>query len=271
MSYLTGKSPPALPALPIHPAETTGAVHTRDNVSTITFVTVYAKRERRVSSPTCCCGSARTSPRCATGWTTRDLAAHLVVRDRRPDASAGLILPPLRGHGERIRRRKAAGRTPRSSTRCGTRRGGARSAIPSPTSWPTPSSSSSTTRTCAAAGPAGSRATWTAEQAPAALAGRPVHRPAGAAPAGHAGRGSGRRPRRLRGRRQPAGHGVRRRPANWRCSCPAGSAPPGSTVDGPPGPGRAPPDSPAGHLDWLIERCTGLAQTPGQSAPTVEP
>lgn len=47
-------------------------------------------------------------PTLCAGWTTRDLAAHLVVRERRPDSAAGLILPPLRAHGERIRRAKAA-------------------------------------------------------------------------------------------------------------------------------------------------------------------
>jgi uncharacterized protein (TIGR03085 family) len=31
-------------------------------------------------------------PTCCEGWTTRDLAAHLVVRDRRPDAGPGLVL-----------------------------------------------------------------------------------------------------------------------------------------------------------------------------------
>lgn len=43
------------------------------------------------------------APTLCTGWTTRDLAAHLVVRERRPDASAGLVLPPLRDHGEKVR------------------------------------------------------------------------------------------------------------------------------------------------------------------------
>jgi uncharacterized protein (TIGR03085 family) len=42
------------------------------------------------------------------GWTTRDLAAHLVVRDRRPDAMAGVLIPPLAGHGEHVRLAKAA-------------------------------------------------------------------------------------------------------------------------------------------------------------------
>jgi uncharacterized protein (TIGR03085 family) len=47
-------------------------------------------------------------PTLCEGWTTRDLAAHLVVRERRPDSAAGLVLPPLRGHGERLRLATAA-------------------------------------------------------------------------------------------------------------------------------------------------------------------
>jgi len=31
-------------------------------------------------------------PTCCTGWTTADLAVHLVVRDRRPDAAPGAVL-----------------------------------------------------------------------------------------------------------------------------------------------------------------------------------
>mgnify|MGYP001282240993 CR=1 FL=1 len=48
------------------------------------------------------------APTVNTGWTARDLAAHLVVRERRPDAAAGILLHPLRGHGERVRRSFAA-------------------------------------------------------------------------------------------------------------------------------------------------------------------
>jgi len=36
-------------------------------------------------------------------WTTRDLAAHLLVRERRPDAALGIVAKPLAGHGERVR------------------------------------------------------------------------------------------------------------------------------------------------------------------------
>ena len=70
-------------------------------------MTAFAKLERRLLAdlleklgpdvPTLC-----------EGWTTRDLAAHLVVRERRPDAAAGNIIAPLRGHGEAVRLAKAA-------------------------------------------------------------------------------------------------------------------------------------------------------------------
>ena len=43
------------------------------------------------------------APTLCEGWTTRDLAAHLVVRERRPDAAAALVIPALREHGERVR------------------------------------------------------------------------------------------------------------------------------------------------------------------------
>jgi uncharacterized protein (TIGR03085 family) len=38
---------------------------------------------------------------CGT-WTTRDLAAHLIVRATRPDAAAGIVLSPLAGYTERV-------------------------------------------------------------------------------------------------------------------------------------------------------------------------
>lgn len=44
------------------------------------------------------------APTLCEGWTVRDLVAHLLVRERRPDAAAGLVLPPLAGHLERVRR-----------------------------------------------------------------------------------------------------------------------------------------------------------------------
>ncbi|BCB73940.1 TIGR03085 family metal-binding protein [Phytohabitans flavus] len=48
------------------------------------------------------------APTLCEGWTARDLAAHLVMRERRPDAAAGILLGPLRGHSERVRLSLAA-------------------------------------------------------------------------------------------------------------------------------------------------------------------
>jgi uncharacterized protein (TIGR03085 family) len=48
-------------------------------------------------------------PTLCAGWTTRDLAAHLVVRERRPDAAAGVVIKPLAAHGEKVRKAAAAG------------------------------------------------------------------------------------------------------------------------------------------------------------------
>jgi uncharacterized protein (TIGR03085 family) len=53
------------------------------------------------------------APTVDVGWTTRDLAAHLVVRERRPDAAAGILLRPLRGYEERVRKSLAAMPFPR--------------------------------------------------------------------------------------------------------------------------------------------------------------
>lgn len=41
-------------------------------------------------------------PTLCDGWTTRDLVAHLVVRERRPDTAPGILLPPLAFWTERV-------------------------------------------------------------------------------------------------------------------------------------------------------------------------
>lgn len=46
-------------------------------------------------------------PTLCEGWTTRDLAAHLVTRERRPLAAPGLVVSPLSGYTDRVRRRMA--------------------------------------------------------------------------------------------------------------------------------------------------------------------
>jgi uncharacterized protein (TIGR03085 family) len=42
-------------------------------------------------------------PTLCEGWTTRDLAAHIIMRERRPDAAAGILLRSARPHSERVR------------------------------------------------------------------------------------------------------------------------------------------------------------------------
>jgi len=42
------------------------------------------------------------APTLCEGWDTRDLAAHLVVRERRPDATPGVAVPALAGWTERV-------------------------------------------------------------------------------------------------------------------------------------------------------------------------
>ena len=44
------------------------------------------------------------APTLCAGWTTLDLAAHLVARERRPDSGPGLVWPPLAGHTDKVRR-----------------------------------------------------------------------------------------------------------------------------------------------------------------------
>ncbi|WP_033292972.1 TIGR03085 family metal-binding protein [Amycolatopsis jejuensis] len=42
------------------------------------------------------------------GWRTRDLAAHLVVREHRLDAAPGIVVPALAGYTQRVQEREAA-------------------------------------------------------------------------------------------------------------------------------------------------------------------
>ena len=45
------------------------------------------------------------APTLCQGWTTGDLAAHLVLRERRPDAAAGVTGGPLAGYTARVQER----------------------------------------------------------------------------------------------------------------------------------------------------------------------
>jgi uncharacterized protein (TIGR03085 family) len=53
------------------------------------------------------------APTLCSPWRTRDLAAHLVVRERRPDVAAAIWLPALGSRLERVQNRYAAWEWPR--------------------------------------------------------------------------------------------------------------------------------------------------------------
>ncbi|MBF6191285.1 TIGR03085 family metal-binding protein [Nocardia implantans] len=65
-----------------------------------------AQRERRgiVEAMRAAGPDARTL---CGAWTVRDLAAHLVVRERRPDAAPGILLRPFAGYLERVQAKAA--------------------------------------------------------------------------------------------------------------------------------------------------------------------
>lgn len=48
-------------------------------------------------------------PTLCEGWRTRDLAAHLVLREARLDATAGIVVPPLAGWMKRVQDSLASG------------------------------------------------------------------------------------------------------------------------------------------------------------------
>ena len=67
-------------------------------------------------------GFGPDAPTLCAGWATADLAAHLVIRERRPDSGPGLVWPPLAGHTDRVRRSLRA-RTPWTELVATVRRG----------------------------------------------------------------------------------------------------------------------------------------------------
>ncbi|TDD83023.1 TIGR03085 family metal-binding protein [Actinomadura rubrisoli] len=64
------------------------------------------RRERELLAAALAEAGPDAATKCA-GWNARDLAAHLVVREGRPDAAPGILLRPLAFYTERVRRRTA--------------------------------------------------------------------------------------------------------------------------------------------------------------------
>ncbi len=75
---------------------------------TITVMTRYAFSERLALADL----MQRVGPDAPTlcgEWTVRDLLAHLLLRERRPDAAAGILIPQLATRTEHVQRAIAAG------------------------------------------------------------------------------------------------------------------------------------------------------------------
>ncbi|MFH8257444.1 TIGR03085 family metal-binding protein [Streptomyces roseolus] len=70
-------------------------------------MSTHAKRERLLLADLLE-AAGPDAPTLCEGWRTRDLAAHVVVRERRPDAAAGTIVPALKERLERVQEEFAA-------------------------------------------------------------------------------------------------------------------------------------------------------------------
>jgi uncharacterized protein (TIGR03085 family) len=71
-------------------------------------MTSFARTERAALADALLAAGPDAPTLCA-GWTTRDLAAHLVLRERRPDGSPGILLKRFAAHTRRIQDGLAAG------------------------------------------------------------------------------------------------------------------------------------------------------------------
>ncbi|NEB79600.1 TIGR03085 family protein [Streptomyces sp. SID14478] len=65
-------------------------------------MSTHAKRERLLLADLLEAAGPE-APTLCEGWTARDLAAHVVVRERRPDAASGAFVKPLASRLERVR------------------------------------------------------------------------------------------------------------------------------------------------------------------------
>lgn len=70
-------------------------------------MSTFAKRERLLLAELLETAGP-DAPTLCEGWRTRDLAAHLVVRERRPDAVGGAVIKPLASRLERVMEEYAA-------------------------------------------------------------------------------------------------------------------------------------------------------------------
>ena len=65
-------------------------------------------QQERAALVTTMRGAGPEQPTLCGDWTTRDLAAHLVIRERRLDAALGIMVPKFAGYTERVQNQVAA-------------------------------------------------------------------------------------------------------------------------------------------------------------------
>ncbi|MDH2389941.1 MULTISPECIES: TIGR03085 family metal-binding protein [Streptomyces] len=70
-------------------------------------MSTHAKRERLLFADLLEAAGPEATTLCE-GWTTRDLAAHIVLRERRPDAAAGIVVGALKERMDRVHSEFAA-------------------------------------------------------------------------------------------------------------------------------------------------------------------
>lgn len=70
----------------------------------------YAQQERRALADLLL-QVGPEAPTLCEGWQAQDLAAHLVLRERRPDAAPGIVFKPLAGYTARVQRSIRDGRS----------------------------------------------------------------------------------------------------------------------------------------------------------------
>jgi uncharacterized protein (TIGR03085 family) len=70
-------------------------------------MSTFAKRERLLLADLLETAGP-DAPTLCEGWRTRDLAAHVVVRERRPDAAGGVLIKPLAARLEKVLQEYAA-------------------------------------------------------------------------------------------------------------------------------------------------------------------
>ena len=68
------------------------------------YLAVTYARDERLALCAALEAAGPDAPTLCAGWRTVDLAAHLVLRERRPDAAVGILGGPLAGYTERVRR-----------------------------------------------------------------------------------------------------------------------------------------------------------------------